>query len=88
MQDDLQNDFDLVQFEENGLGKWTNTIVSTGNLQADALPINVGDSVSVKYGKEYIVATILEQDKFTETSRNYLHNIIHKSIYIYIYIYI
>ena len=56
-------ELNLVQFEDNGL-----TIISNADLQTSAMPINVGDSVSVKNGKEYIAATILGQGKFTQPS--------------------
>lgn len=54
----------LVQFEDNG-----RAIINNADLQnSDDIPTNVGDLVSVKYGKKYIAATILGKGKFKQTS--------------------
>ena len=58
-------DLNLVQFEDNGIA-----IISNADLESSAILTNVGDSVSVKYGKEYIATTILGKGKFTQTSHN------------------
>ena len=59
-------DLNLVQFEDNRIA----IISSNADLESSAILTNVGDSVSVKYGKEYIAATILRKGKFTQTSHN------------------
>ena len=54
----------LVQFEDNGI-----TIINNADLQnGDDISTDVGDSVSVKYGKKYIAAKILGKGKFKQTS--------------------
>ena len=54
----------LVQFEDNGIA-----IINNADLQnSDDIPTNIGDSVSVKYGKKYIAATVLGKGKFKQTS--------------------